>query len=385
MTVPERDDDLCPVCLSHGLRDLCDPWRGQSLVSDMSTVPDRLGRAACVTCGLVRRRWLPTPDEQHAVFNQAYSLFAEAPSAHAQRRQAAIAQWITEALNGFAPTSILEFGCGDGSLLEAFAAAFPAASLRGVEPAPPAVQQARRRGIEVVAGFAEVAAAGVADVCLSVNVIEHVAQPLDFLRAIRDSVTADGWVVVACPDGDVPNYELLFHDHVFSFSRNALEVLCARAGLIVVGGRLAPTAIGPFQLVVARRARDGERPLAAIDRGGLRIAEAIDAYLAVWSELEEVLLARIGDAEQVYMFGSSDITALLRIYAPAVWALTRACVIDGDPATQTFLDRPLGSYASLQAPQTIVLGLRPGSQDAVARRLAADGHRIVQWNDVVSA
>lgn len=386
MTISETPaDEPCPVCLSRGLKDLCDPWRGQSLISDMQTTPARLGRAACTTCGLVRRRALPAVDEQRAVFDQAYSLFAEPPTEHMRKRQSTIAQWIIDLLGEVSPTNILEFGCGDGSLLEAFSAALPGASLRGVEPAPAAVKEARRRGVEVTRGFAEDLPVGTADLCLSVNVIEHVSQPLEFLRSMRESVVGDGLVVVACPDGDIPNYELLFHDHIFSFNRSALEVLCARAGLVVLKSEKAPPSIGPFQIVLARRARDDETPRQTINRDGLRVAAMKDAYLTAWSNLEDTLLTRMRDAERVFMFGNSDVTALLRVYAPAVWAATEACVIDGDPAAESFLDRPLRSYGSLPKSQTIILGVRPGSQDAVARRLEQDGHRVVQWNDVVEA
>lgn len=351
----------------------------------MSTTPARLGRAACTTCGLVRRRTLPAADEQRAVFDQAYSLFAEAPTEHMRRRQAAIAQWIIDLLGASSPTKILEFGSGDGSLLEAFAAALPGASVRGVEPAPAAVKEARRRGIEVARGFAEDLPVGTADLCLSVNVIEHVSQPLAFLLSMRKSVVYDGLVIVACPDGDIPNYELLFHDHIFSFNRSALDVLFARAGLVVLKSEKAPPSIGPFQIVLARRARDGEAGLQTIDRDGLRVAALKDTYLTAWSNLEDTLLTRMGDAERVFMFGNSDVTALLRVYAPAVWAATEACIIDGNPAAGSFLDRPLRSYGSLTKSQTFILGVRPGSQDAVARRLVQDGHRVVQWNDVVEA
>jgi SAM-dependent methyltransferase len=381
----DPDDEPCPVCLSRGLRDLPDPWRGRSLLSDMRTTPERLNRAACLRCGLVRRRRLPALEEQRAIFDNAYSLFSEAPTEYTCQRQAAMAAWVAEVLAGFRPASVLELGCGDGSLLEALGARLSVTDLRGVEPAPRSVAQARRRGVKVLDGFAEERFADRADFCLSVNVIEHVPRPLDFLRSMRDAVSAEGRVAVVCPDGDVPNYELLFYDHLYSFGRNALEVLCARAGLVALRAEKAPPALGPFHLVIARHARDGETPSLPVDAGGARIAAMKERYLLAWSTLQDVLQARIGEARGLVVFGNSDVAALLRVYAPAVWALADACVVDGQPANDCFLDRPLRGYGSLSAPEVIVLGVRPGSQDSVARRLAADGHRVVRWDDVVGA
>ena len=351
----------------------------------MRTTPERLARAACLRCGLVRRRQLPLPEEQRAIFDEAYSLFAEKPTAHLRERQAAMAAWVVDALAGFRPTSMLEFGCGDGSLLEALGAMLPGVSLRGIEPAPRSVAEARRRGVHVSMGFAEQLSDGRADLCLSVNVIEHVPSPVDFLCSMRNAVSSDGQIAVVCPDGDVPNYELLFYDHLYSLGRNALETLCARSKLAVLRTQKAPTTLGPFQIMVARPMRDGEQPQPAIEPEGDHIVAAKDDYLVTWSRLEGILRERIGGATSIVVFGNGDVAALLRVYAPAVFTLAAACVIDGEPTVDCFFDLPLRSYSSLRSPRVIVLGIRPGNQDGVARRLNADGHRVVRWDDVVPA
>lgn len=81
-------------------------------------------------------------------------------------------------------------------------------------------------------------------------------------------------------------------------------------------------------------------------RSGLtsRQSNQPQARYGIWSNLGDTLLTPTGDAERVFMFGNSDVTAFMRVYAPAVW-----------------------SYRSLSKP------------------LAQDGHRLVQWNDVVEA
>ena len=380
------DADRCPVCLGRRFRDLSDPWRSGSLLSDMRTTPERLGRAACLRCGLVRRRHLPRLDEQRGIFDDAYSFVAGPPTEFVRRRQAALTTWMAGALAGFRPASVLELGCGDGSLLEALGVAWPGVSLRGVEPAARSVAEARRRGVQVSTGFAETLAFdGGADLCLSVNVLEHVPGPVEFLRSMRNAVSIDGRVVVVCPDGDIPNYELLIYDHLYSFGRHALEALCARAGLVALRTEKAPAVLGPFHMVVARPARDGETPQSAIDPEGSRVAAAKDAYLTLWSRLEDVLSERVGGATRIVMFGNGDVAALLRLYAPAVWALVAACVVDGEPDVDRFLDRPLYGYGSLSEPSVIVLGVRPGNHDIVATRLVGDGHRVVRWDDVVTA
>jgi SAM-dependent methyltransferase len=378
------DNRLCPVCLGADLADLPDPWRGESLLSDLRTTVKRLGRAACLRCGLVRRRCIPPSREQYGIFGDEYSLFAQQPTEHVRERQARLAAWILEALGDFRLGSVFEVGCGDGSLLEALSVLVPAASCGGIDPAPQSVAQAQRRGLSVTKGFAEDITEHDADFCLSVNVIEHVPNPLDFLRSMKRAASTDGRIVIVCPDGDIPNYELLFYDHLYSFDRHSLAALCARADLMTLQMRKAPSTLGPFQMVVARPATD-ERPQPAINSANVALTEAKASYLRAWSRLEDALIERVGNADPIVVFGNSDIAALLRVYAPSLWARVEACVVDGEPSADRFMNRPLRAYSSLPQGSSIVLGVRPGHHDAVARRLAHDGHRVVRWNDVVAA
>src|SRR5438093_1096741 len=73
---------------------------------------------------------------------------------------------------------------------------------------------------------------GPVELAISVNVIEHVLSPHAFLQSLRAAVRDGGHVVVICPDGDVPNYELLFYDHLYSFGSNALLALASAVGLV---------------------------------------------------------------------------------------------------------------------------------------------------------
>ena len=378
------ENQECPLCFGAGLTDLPDPWRGESLLSDLRTTTKRLGRAACARCGLVRRRFIPSSQAQRAIFGDDYSLFVQQPTKAIRERQARLAAWILETLDDFRFESVFEVGSGDGSLLEALRDLVPAVTLGGIDPAPRAVTRARSRGLSVTTGFAEDIAWQRTDLCLSVNVIEHAANPMDFLRSMRRSVSPGGRILVVCPDGDVPNYELLFYDHLYSLDSHSLASLCARSELIAMQIRKAPTSLGPFHMLVARPATE-EKPQATINSPNITLTEAKASYLRAWSCLEDILLERVGNAERVVVFGNSDVAALLRVYAPKLWTLVQACVVDGEPGADCFVDRPLRAYGSLPQGSLIVLGVRPGNHEAVAGRLTHDGHRVVRWDDVIAA
>jgi len=75
--------------------------------------------------------------------------------------------------------------------------------------------------------------------------------------------------------------------------------------------------------------------------------------------------------------------ALLRAYAPRIWARLDHLEID-DPPEAWPLDKPVKRYDP-DSRREALLAVSPRSQPAVARRLAADGRAAVRFDDLISA
>jgi hypothetical protein len=82
-------------------------------------------------------------------------------------------------------------------------------------------------------------------------------------------------------------------------------------------------------------------------------------------------------------FGISEAAGLLRAYAPRTWSRVERCVAD-DPESDAFGTLPVDEYRRVVTPMTLLLGVRPPSQTAVAARLRADGHVPITWHDLVA-
>src|SRR5262245_33342920 len=186
------------------------------MASDWRVVMAPLAHRACAACGVVRRAGAPLGD----IFDAGYALYAHHPDdARDRPRQAQYAEWIVSALGTHAPRRALDVGCGNGSLLRALGGRWPAAALMGCDLSAEGVEHGRRAGLMLwPAGVDDLPSDLQADVVLTVNVIEHVADPLSFLLSLRRRVSADGRLVLVCPDGAQADVELLVADHVHSFS-----------------------------------------------------------------------------------------------------------------------------------------------------------------------
>ncbi len=352
------------------------------MASDWRILPEPLARFACLACGLARR-W-PASTSSEALFSSGYALYAHVPGdARERTRQARYAAWIAEAVAD-PPRCVLDVGCGNGSLLLAMGERWPEAELEGCDPSAESVAHGASSGVRLWQGTsADLPRGTAADLVVSINVIEHTADPAGFLRNLRSAMTPDGVLAIVCPDGGRPGLELLFADHVFSFAPHHLEALLGREGLRVAAMSTAPPALGDFQMVVARQeavaaSSDATTPQTTWPPPDTGRSEYLQRWRALDRQLEERVVA------PAVCFGAGEAAGLLRAYAPRTWRRLRACTVDGDVAAgATFGDLPLVPVASVSPDDTVLVGVRPSDQAGVAERLRARGARVVTWYDLV--
>jgi 2-polyprenyl-3-methyl-5-hydroxy-6-metoxy-1,4-benzoquinol methylase len=134
----------------------------------------------------------------------------------------------------------VDIGTGAGRQVAAFAALGFRAS--GTEPSDVACQWAQQHGRDVVNVDVVNLPTQSFDCVTALHVLEHVAEPLDFVRHIC-RITKPGGVVIL----EVPNYAsaasrrlgarwraLYPSTHLFHFTPNTLADVCQRAGLSVI-------------------------------------------------------------------------------------------------------------------------------------------------------
>jgi SAM-dependent methyltransferase len=365
------------ACICCGARTwiaMPDPG-SQSIASDWRVVAEPLRRHTCGACGLAMR--VPSVETGAGLYAEGYSLYAHAPGATFERlRQEQYASWIAGAAPR-PPRRILDVGCGNGSLLLALGEVWRGAELLGCDPSGDSVAAAGGSGVTAWQTTSDTLDAGIADLVVAANVIEHTPDPIAFLRDLRRACTEDGTVVVICPDGERPGVELLFADHLFSFAPDHLHALAAGAGLSVLRTETAPPALGAFQMMVATPG-DAAPTRNCADGAALNARRA--AYLRRWSTLDAGLAVRL--PASVVCFGTGEAAGLLRAYAPESWARVRACTADA-LASGTFGPLPALSLDTLPADTAILVGVRPADQVRVAERLVSRFASVTTWYDLV--
>jgi len=234
----DRPVRACPVCagvdlqreaLRHRL-----PLAIAGVPADFGALDFELVR--CRTCTLAFKAPLPPEDEINRCYEEADAGHWEPASPEVRRFDEFAATIAAHQPGG----RILDVGCSSGDFL----AYLPESYAKfGVEPGTAAAAAAESQGIAIL-GSDLGSASSVApfDVIVAFDVIEHVAEPLGFLRSIRELLADGGIACILTGDTDCLGWRLEGGDYWYSalpehltfFNEASLGEAASRSGLDVV-------------------------------------------------------------------------------------------------------------------------------------------------------
>lgn len=184
-----------------------------------------------------------------------------------EKRSGAIIKALSSSLGsqGVVGRSFLEIGCGSGYLLYLLKRSGAARCL-GVEPGPLARIGSKKYQTEIKQGFFEPGKiAEKFDVVFTTCVLEHINQPLKFLRGLKTCVKSGGILFTAVPDCElglsIGDISLLAHLHVAYFTRRSLHQLYLKLGFDKID--FTTTGYGWLLYMWGKLPSKGHRPTSA--------------------------------------------------------------------------------------------------------------------------
>jgi 2-polyprenyl-3-methyl-5-hydroxy-6-metoxy-1,4-benzoquinol methylase len=214
------------------------------------TSPDRFEVMRCGRCDLVYLKQRPALAELDRIYPSTYHAFqfneAEFGFVHKVRRRLEARRLLAACEGLAADARIVDVGCGDGfhlALLRDFGK--PGWRLEGIDASQRAVEAAGRAGLLVHHGVVEEVklADGSYDLALLIATIEHVAEPVAVLRAVKQLLKVGGRAVIVTDNCDTLDFALTrkrvwggyhFPRHWNLFNRKSLRLLAEAAEMEVV-------------------------------------------------------------------------------------------------------------------------------------------------------
>ncbi len=210
----------------------------------MHRLPGQFTLVQCMACKLVYQSPRPAEHAIDQLYPPAYEPFRSvvADDGYIPRDLRRTAEFV----NSLAPGGgrLLDVGCGVGDFLVTIRRLFPAWHVSGVEPIHEAAAHARQRGLPVVTGtLDDVPDTGAPLSVITLwNVLEHLADPLAFLHAVKQRLAPDGILCLAVPVHDSWEARLFgkywvgweLPRHFYIFDRTTLTHTLEAAGFTIM-------------------------------------------------------------------------------------------------------------------------------------------------------
>ena len=366
----------CHVCREGALRTVSGYESLMRVSSDAK--PFRAGGslAVCENCGTVQKpitaQWLA---EVEAIYG-SYSIYHNAGGAEQnvfatqgrqpQSRSSRLIEQLRDRVPVPSKGRLLDIGCGNGATLRAFSQLMPGWSLVGNEQ-----NDRYRTAVEAIpqveafhVGEPETVV-GSFDLLTLVHVLEHISDPVAYLRRVTANATPRGTIVAQVPAHRQNPFDLLVADHCTHFSLETLTAVFEAAGLEVLA---ASDEFVPRELTVV--GRPGRTPVPLPD-----IAGSLDFRLAaIGQELDWLNdLARRG--RQLAATGPIGVfgTSLGGAFLLGELGASLGFFVDEDPSKigRVWDGRPILPPQAVPPEARVLLGLPDAVAAVVKARLGA--------------
>jgi sporadic carbohydrate cluster protein (TIGR04323 family) len=364
----------CTICGGAPVSETAVSFSG--VTSDVKPWPRLSGLLICADCGLLHKRRSSEWFEDIASIYADYEAYHQGggseqtvrneESAALSPRSTLLVRF-TKAHQALPERGrLLDVGCGNGAFLRAYAVQFPNWELVGADHST-----AGEKAVRAIPGVTDFVAGGPAevhghfDLISLVHVLEHVPDPISFLREVDARLRPGGVVLISAPDFTANPFDLVVADHVSHYSFATLSELVERGGF-----RLAAydrTTVRKEHLALLTKADPGEQPV--YEHTTANAAPTIDflGTLATW-------LSTHFDGQSIGILG----TGIAATWAHGRLGQAASFFVDEDPnrAGQSYLGLPVLPPSEVQNGATVFVAQPPAIAAEIVHRLAEEASHV---------
>lgn len=232
----------CPICQSEKHEQVHIPLN-QSITSDSDMIDKKISNQICTRCGNIFNE-SGSRNTVASFYSDSYKLMDQSSEAETKffsdRINISHSKMMLNILmeNVFLPKqgSVIDIGCGKGNFLFEFSKVKPKWKLNGIEISKNALIHARQKlpQADLQEGLFKNDFDKKFNLVIALNVLEHLENPLDFLKDVVSILEDNGNVLLDVPNFKVNPADLFVYDHLIHFTKETLENLLTMSGLKIV-------------------------------------------------------------------------------------------------------------------------------------------------------
>jgi 2-polyprenyl-3-methyl-5-hydroxy-6-metoxy-1,4-benzoquinol methylase len=348
----------------------CRPWkRGGKL-------------GICHSCGFVQKiaddafmRDCKEIYRTYAVYYQAdgkeQKIFEQSKGLSRSRSESILTQLLKQ--NALpAEGTLLDIGCGNGNLLRSFSKLYPSWILSGLE-----FDEKNRACIERIENVRAFYScelmdiAGQFDIISMIHCLEHIVDPVHFLRKVKDKLTTQGLLLVEIPTYTLNPFDLVIADHCMHLDMNNIKNLLEQCGFEIV---LASTDIVPKEKTILARKNIASKAVLSVSETALEDSHRGLLSAITWLKENIACASRIAAHDDLGIFGTSISGAWLYNEIPD--QISFFVDEDQDRINKLFLGRPVYHPKNLPHKSSVYIPLPYDVASGIAERLKVYGNRF---------
>jgi len=273
MTIDKICSTKCPLCRSDKTHKVFDT--SIAVTSDGEIIEGAVDTSLCLDCGFAfnssgaRGGGLSFyADEYDLLSEGSKSEFTYETQGRRLGLNLEMAEFLVKTCNLPPYGAVLDVGCGKGLLLSEMAKIRTDLKLFGLEPSANARKHAALNIPNIHVQSDTLADSSYADksfdLVLSVGVLEHVSDPINFIQEIVSKMKEGAYIFLSVPNLENNPTDVITYDHLSRFTEASFRATITRSGLkvqeIIKDGRVPMWAI-------ARRDNEGSNSIGRCDDG----------------------------------------------------------------------------------------------------------------------
>lgn len=239
------------------------------------------------------------------------------------------ANWFQDYFGKLEKPEILEIGCNDGPLLNAFRQ--NGIYAEGIDPATNIVELALAKGLNVInASFNEMSLNkykmhGKYDYIISCNSFAHISEIGNIAHSVGKSLKNNGFFIVEVQAAyrmvDARLFDFIYHEHKYYYTLKSIEKLLNQSGLYLIDCINIETHGGSYRLIFSKKKLAKSESLLQMERkeedGTLSVNNirfAIQEFMCEIEKLSKLIIEISNSGKKICGFGASGRANMLVHY-----------------------------------------------------------------------